>query len=50
MSCTDPEYQVKKTIEEARDGLKAGDAFYYADEFNASWLPTLCAIWSPIGQ
>lgn len=24
--------------------------FYYADEFNLSWLPTLRAIWSPVGQ
>ena len=24
--------------------------FYYADEFNLTWLPTLIAIWSPIGQ
>ncbi|HZQ10424.1 MAG TPA: IS630 family transposase [Anaerolineae bacterium] len=23
---------------------------YYADEFNVSWLPTLRALWSPIGQ
>ena len=29
----------KKTIEEIRDGLKAGEVFYYADEFNVSWLP-----------
>ena len=27
-----------------------GDAFYYADEFNLSWLPTLRAMWSPLGQ
>ena len=27
-----------------------GDAFYYADEFNLSWLPTLRAMWSPTGQ
>ena len=27
-----------------------GDVFYYADEFNISWLPTLQAIWSPKGQ
>ena len=27
-----------------------GDAFYYADEFNVSWLPTLRAMWSPVGQ
>lgn len=25
-------------------------AFYYADEFNLSWLPTLRAMWSPKGQ
>jgi len=24
--------------------------FYYADEFNVSWLPTLQALWSPKGQ
>lgn len=23
---------------------------YYADEFNLSWMPTLRALWSPIGQ
>jgi hypothetical protein len=27
-----------------------GDVFYYADEFNISWMPTLQAIWSPKGQ
>jgi putative transposase len=30
--------------------LKPGDVFYYADEFNVSWLPTLRALWSPQGQ
>src|SRR6266851_2487885 len=40
----------KKTIEEARGGLKAGEVFYYADEFNLSWFPTLRAMWSPKGQ
>jgi hypothetical protein len=30
--------------------LKAGDVFYYADEFNLSWFPTLRAMWSPKGQ
>jgi putative transposase len=24
--------------------------FYYADEFNVSWMPTLRALWSPQGQ
>lgn len=24
--------------------------FYYADEFNVSWMPTLRALWSPRGQ
>lgn len=24
--------------------------FYYADEFNVSWQPTLKAMWSPVGQ
>lgn len=27
-----------------------GDVFYYADEFNLSWLPTLRALWTPSGQ
>ncbi|HEV2461362.1 MAG TPA: IS630 family transposase [Ktedonobacterales bacterium] len=40
----------KKTIEDARDGLAASDHFYYADEFNLSWYPTLRAMWSPKGQ
>ena len=30
--------------------MKAGDVFYYADEFNLSWMPTLRARWSPKGQ
>ena len=30
----------KKAIEEARDGIGPGDRFYYADEFNLSWMPT----------
>jgi putative transposase len=30
--------------------MKPGDVFYYADEFNLSWLPTLRALWSPRGQ
>jgi transposase len=30
--------------------LKVGDVFYYADEFNVSWMPTLKAMWSPQGQ
>lgn len=30
--------------------MKAGEVFYYADEFNVSWLPTLKAMWSPKGQ
>ena len=51
ISSPDPDYQVKKkTIEETRDGLKSGEVFYYADEFNVSWLPTLRAMWSPKGQ
>ena len=27
-----------------------GDVFYYADEFNVSWHPTLRALWSPRGR
>jgi putative transposase len=30
--------------------LKEAEVFYYADEFNVSWLPTLKAMWSPKGQ
>lgn len=30
--------------------MKPGEVFYYADEFNVSWLPTLRAMWSPVGQ
>jgi hypothetical protein len=49
-SSPDPEYQVQKTTEETRDGLKVGDVFYYADGFNVSWLPTLRKMLSPKGQ
>ncbi len=37
-------------MEDTRDELKAGDVFYYADEFNVSWLPTLRKMWSLKGQ
>lgn len=30
--------------------MKPGEVFYYADEFNVSWLPTLRSMWSPKGQ
>jgi transposase len=40
----------KKAVEAARDNLKPDEVFYYADEFNLSWLPTLRALWSPKGQ
>jgi transposase len=30
--------------------LKPGEVFYYEDEFNLSWFPTLHAMWSPKGQ
>lgn len=30
--------------------MKPGEVFYYADEFNLTWLPTLRAMWSPRGQ
>lgn len=42
--------QLKKTVEAARDQLSAGAVFYYADEFNISWHPTLRAMWQPAGQ
>ena len=47
----DPEYAVKKkSVEDVRDHLKPGEVFYYADEFNVTWLLTLKAMWSPKGQ
>ena len=30
--------------------MKSKDIFYYVDEFNLSWFPTLRAMWSPKGQ
>jgi transposase len=30
--------------------LKQDEVFYYADEFNVSWHPTLRKMWSPQGQ
>ncbi len=30
--------------------MRADEVFYYADEFNISWQPTLRAMWSPVGQ
>jgi transposase len=30
--------------------LSANNVFYYADEFNISWFPTLRAMWGPKGQ
>ena len=51
ISSPDPDYASKKrAVEEARDQLKEGDVFYYADECNVSWLPTLRALWSSKGQ
>src|SRR6266487_3694677 len=44
VSSPDPEYLVKKRR------LKKGDVFYYADEFNLSWMLTLRAMYSPVGQ
>lgn len=46
----DPNYVLKKTVEEARDRLRLDAVFYYADEFNISWHPTLRAMWSPKDQ
>jgi hypothetical protein len=30
--------------------LKAGEVFYYGDEVNLSWRPTLRAMWSRVGR
>jgi hypothetical protein len=40
----------KKAIETARDRLNPVDVFYYADEFDISWHPTLRAMWGPKGS
>jgi hypothetical protein len=37
-------------VEEKREHLEPDAVFYYADEFNVSWQPTLQAMWSPVGQ
>jgi hypothetical protein len=50
ISRRDPEYPIKKTIEDARDHLQPRKVFYSADGCNARWLPTLRALWSPRGQ
>ena len=34
----------------ARDDLRAEEHFYYAEEFNLSWMPTLKAMWGPKGR
>ena len=36
--------------EASRDSLGAGDHFYYAEEFNLSWMPSPKAMWGPKGQ
>ncbi|GJD47815.1 hypothetical protein OPKNFCMD_0526 [Methylobacterium crusticola] len=50
ISSPDPDYAVKKVVERARDDLKPGSAFYYADEFAISWHPTLRPMWRPKAQ
>jgi transposase len=51
ISSPDPDSVVKKRrFVATRNGLKAGEVFYDADEFNLSWFPTLRAMWSPKGQ
>ncbi|QDG49350.1 IS630 family transposase [Persicimonas caeni] len=37
-------------MEATRENLGDDEVLYYADEFNISWLPTLRAMWSPVGQ
>jgi hypothetical protein len=39
-----------KTVEDTRDHRKPGEVCSAADELTISWLPTLCALWSPRGQ
>lgn len=43
-------YRSTKAVERARDGLKPGSVFYYADEFKISWYPTLRPMWEPTRQ
>lgn len=51
ISSPDPDYEVKKKeVEEKREHLEEDAVFYYADEFNISWQPTLKAMWSPLAQ
>ncbi|QHT71802.1 hypothetical protein GXP67_36640 [Rhodocytophaga rosea] len=40
----------KKEIAYKRENLEMAAVFYYADEFNVTWHPTLKAMWSPVGQ
>jgi hypothetical protein len=49
ISSPDPEYLVKKGGRGDARQLESGEVFYYADEFNLSWMPTLRAMWSPKG-
>jgi hypothetical protein len=35
----------KTTVERTRTQVKPGEVFYYADEFNISWHPTIRALW-----
>jgi len=44
ISSSNPDYHVKKTIEETRDQLKPTDVFYHEDEFNIIWLAILRAM------
>lgn len=37
-------------MEEKRDHLEGEAVFYYADELNVSWQPTLRAMWTLVGQ
>jgi hypothetical protein len=52
ISRPDPQYAVKKrrSNEATRDHLKSAEVFYYADEFKVSWMPSLGAMGSPVGQ
>jgi hypothetical protein len=45
-----PNMSSKKTIEGQRNNLGQDKVFHHADEFNVSWLPTLEAMWAPVGQ
>ena len=51
LTSPDPEYALKKRRSKRSATASSRESiFYYADEFNLSWMPTLKDIWGPRGQ